>query len=98
MRKRLPTGNLHAGTGNRARCMVYMHHKTGYRVPVRIRSFPIRDKTTGKITGSVEIFSDDSQHRAMTSEVESLRQEAHTDALTGIGNRRYADLSLETTA
>ena len=74
---------------------VYMHHKTGYRVPVRIRSFPIRDKTTGKITGSVEIFSDDSQHRAMTSEVESLRQEAHTDALTGIGNRRYADLSLE---
>ncbi|WP_319532363.1 sensor domain-containing diguanylate cyclase [uncultured Cohaesibacter sp.] len=73
---------------------VYMHHKSGYRVPVYIRSFPMRDET-GKVTGAVEIFKDDSQHRAMTSEVENLRQETLTDPLSGIGNRRYADITLE---
>ena len=73
---------------------VYMHHKLGHRIPVNIRSFPIRDER-GKITGSVEVFKDNSQHLTMVSEFESLQQEVLTDALTGVGNRRYADLSLE---
>ena len=68
---------------------VFMHHKDGHRVPVNIRSLPIRDET-GKIIGSVEIFSD----IAVTSEVEALRQATVTDPLTGIGNRRQADISL----
>ena len=73
---------------------VYMHHKAGYRLPVHIRSFTTRDDN-GNVTGAVEIFADDRQHRAMISEVETLRQEALTDCLSGIGNRRYADITLE---
>lgn len=72
---------------------VYMHHKSGHRVPVHIRSLPIHDEE-GKIAGSVEIFSDNSQKLAMNSEVEALREAALTDPLSGIGNRRQADVSL----
>ncbi|PLW76664.1 sensor domain-containing diguanylate cyclase [Cohaesibacter celericrescens] len=73
---------------------VYMHHKSGHRIPVRVRSFPMRDEA-GKIMGSVEIFSDNSQRLAIRTEVEALRHEVLTDPLSGIGNRRYADISLE---
>ncbi|WP_319485937.1 sensor domain-containing diguanylate cyclase [uncultured Cohaesibacter sp.] len=73
---------------------VYMHHKEGHRIPVSIRSFPIRDKA-GKITGSVEVFKDNSQHLSMVTEFETLQQEVLTDPLSGVGNRRFADLSLE---
>ncbi|WP_316860238.1 sensor domain-containing diguanylate cyclase [uncultured Cohaesibacter sp.] len=73
---------------------VYMHHKSGYRVPVHIRSFPMRNDE-GKIIGSVEVFSDNSNRLAMLSEVEALRQDALIDPLSGIGNRRFADVTLE---
>ncbi|WP_321447227.1 sensor domain-containing diguanylate cyclase [uncultured Cohaesibacter sp.] len=73
---------------------VYMHHKAGHRIPVSIRSFPIRNEL-GKITGSVEVFKDNSQHLTMVSEFETLQQEVVTDPLTGVGNRRFADISLE---
>lgn len=72
---------------------VYMHHKAGHRIPVNIRSLPIRGDD-GRITGSVEIFSDNSQKIAMNSEVEALREAAFSDSLSGIGNRRQADISL----
>lgn len=72
---------------------VYMHHKSGHRIPVNIRSLPIHDDE-GKIAGSVEIFSDNSQKIAMNSEVEALREAAFTDPLPRIGNRRQADISL----
>lgn len=72
---------------------VFMHHKDGHRVPVSIRSLPMRDEE-GKIVGSVEIFSDRSHTMAISSEVEALRQATVTDPLTGIGNRRQADISL----
>lgn len=73
---------------------VYMHHKAGHRIPVCIRSFPIRN-AMGKITGSVEVFRDNSQHLTMVSEFETLQQEVLTDPLTGVGNRRFSDISLE---
>ncbi len=72
---------------------VFLHHKDGHRVPVSIRSLPMRDED-GKIVGSVEIFSDRSHTMAISSEVEALRQATVTDPLTGIGNRRQADISL----
>ena len=73
---------------------VYMHHKEGHRIPVNIRSFPIRDEN-GKITGSVEVFKDNSKQLSMITEFETLQQEVLTDPLTGIGNRRFSDLSLK---
>ena len=44
--------------GQRRESEVYLLHKNGYRVPVRIRVAPIED-AEGHIVGAMEIFSDD---------------------------------------
>ena len=72
---------------------VYMHHKDGHRIPVHIRSVPVRGEND-RIVGSIEIFSDNSEHAATANEVEALRQKVLTDPLSGIGNRRRADVAL----
>lgn len=74
---------------------VYMHHKFGHRVPVNVRATPMRDGQ-GTIIGAVEIFSDNSKSLSILNELEALRKETLTDQLTGIGNRRYADIAMET--
>lgn len=73
---------------------VYMHHKFGHRVPVCVRSSPMYDDD-GVIVGAVEVFRDISKDVNILQEMEKLRREALTDRLTGIGNRRYAELTME---
>lgn len=77
---------------------VYMHHKFGHRVPVLVRATPIRDKS-GAIIGAIEVFSHNVENAYVLKELETLRKETLSDPLTGIGNRRYAQMvmrSLET--
>ncbi|WP_415715004.1 diguanylate cyclase [Maridesulfovibrio sp.] len=71
---------------------VYMHHKLGHRVLINVKSFPIRDEL-GRITGAAEVFSKIEGPTDLTKELELLRQEAMTDPLTGIANRRCMDLA-----
>lgn len=73
---------------------VYLHHQFGHRVPVFVRSSPIRD-FMGNIIGAVEVFSENGEHLDIIKEIEGLRKEVLTDPLTTIGNRRYADISFE---
>jgi diguanylate cyclase (GGDEF)-like protein len=73
---------------------VYLHHRDGHRVPVLVRIGPIRDEH-GAITGAVETFSDNSQNYRSRQELEALRMMALIDPLTGVGNRRYAQDTLE---
>lgn len=73
----------------------FLHHKEGHRVPVSIRVSPVKDDS-GKITGAVEIFSDNSSRDSILEELEKLRNEAYTDSLTGAGNRRYLETVLDT--
>ena len=73
---------------------VYLHHKLGHRVPVHVRSSPMRDES-GEIVGAVEIFTDNGRQLDILKEMECLRREVLTDSLTGVGNRRYADIILE---
>jgi len=72
---------------------IYLHHKFGHRVPIFVRSSPMRDDN-GEIVGAVEVFSDNSKNINVLKEMEKLRQEVLSDPLTGVGNRRYADLTL----
>ena len=72
----------------------YMLHKKGYRVPVNISVSPIRDEN-GHIVGSVENFSDISPTLATEKRLHELESMALLDTLTSIGNRRFADTSLE---
>lgn len=73
---------------------VYMHHKFGHRVPISVRSMPMRNDA-GDIIGAVEVFKSNRKETNIIKEMEKLRQEALTDQLTGIGNRRYADINLK---
>jgi diguanylate cyclase (GGDEF)-like protein/PAS domain S-box-containing protein len=79
--------------GNIRESSVYLHHKLGHRVPVSVRTAPVRDEQ-GQICGAVEIFSDNSSSLQILHEYERLKQEAYLDPLTGIGNRRYGEMTL----
>ena len=63
----------------------YLHHRNGQRVPVFIRSAPLRNND-GVIVGAIELFS------ALLEELEQLRHENLVDALTRLGNRRYLEI------
>jgi diguanylate cyclase (GGDEF)-like protein/PAS domain S-box-containing protein len=67
---------------------VFLHHADGHRVPVLVRAAPLRD-AEGNILGAVETFSSDTGVRTIRSELQELRRTVQTDALTGVGNRRY---------
>lgn len=71
----------------------FLHHRDGHRVPVRVRTSPIRDER-GAVIGGIEIFDDDSAHASLQDEIESLRKLALIDPLTEVGNRRYLEIAL----
>ncbi len=73
----------------------YLHHKNGHRMPVFIRTAPVRDKT-GKIIGAVEIFSDNSVNLILRQRADELQKLALLDPVTGVGNRRYAEINIQT--
>jgi diguanylate cyclase (GGDEF)-like protein/PAS domain S-box-containing protein len=72
----------------------YLRHKDGHRVPVSIRTFPIRD-TEGAVTGAIEIFTDNSSKVAFLHRIEELQKMTILDHLTGLANRRYIEMSLD---
>lgn len=72
---------------------VFLRHKLGHKVPVTIQASPMVD-SSGKIIGAVEIFAENSESLNIRREMELLRKEVLTDELTGIGNRRYAELTM----
>jgi diguanylate cyclase (GGDEF)-like protein/PAS domain S-box-containing protein len=74
---------------------VFLHHKLGHRVPVITRITPVRDDN-GEVVGAIEIFTDISSSTQIIKELEDLKKEAYLDALTGIGNRKYGEISLST--
>jgi diguanylate cyclase (GGDEF)-like protein/PAS domain S-box-containing protein len=73
---------------------VYLKHKGGYRLPVEVSANPIRNGQ-GIITGAVETFSDNSAAVALNERLAEMEQLALIDKLTGIGNRRFADNTIE---
>lgn len=68
---------------------VFLHHKSGHRVPVTVRSIPIYDETL--IVGAVEIFVDDSEKHEFLENAKELETLLMLDQLTSLPNRRYID-------
>jgi diguanylate cyclase (GGDEF)-like protein/PAS domain S-box-containing protein len=73
---------------------VHLHHRDGHRVPVRVRVSPILD-AADRIVGAVEVFSPHGAHLAALQRIEELEALAYLDALTGVGNRRYTEQTLQ---
>jgi len=80
--------------GETREAKVYLHHKDGHRVSVWVRTAPLRDDE-GNTIGGIEIFSEHSTTTDLEVEIEELRKLALQDQLTGIGNRRYTEMMLQ---
>lgn len=73
---------------------VLLQHKSGRRVPVKIKAKPIRNQT-GEIIGALESFKDFSPEQKMRQQINELQLAANIDSMTGIANRRYMEQHLE---
>ena len=74
--------------------LVYLHHKDGHRVPVQVRTAPLRD-SSGEVVGGVEIFQDATAYLSQEEKVSILKKMAYLDPLTQVGNRRYLEDTLK---
>ena len=73
---------------------VYLHHKEGHRIPVRVKSIPVFDENE-KIVAAIEVFTDERYNQEAFTENRKLKEMLVTDPLTQISNRRYLDFHLE---
>ena len=67
---------------------VFLRHKDGHRVPVLVRTGPLKDRQ-GQVVGGIELFTDLSNILANNSRVRELEQLALLDNLTQLANRPY---------
>jgi diguanylate cyclase (GGDEF)-like protein len=72
---------------------VFFHHRNGFRVPITIRVAPIRDEQ-GATVGGVEVFTDNTPAAVALERLAELERLAYVDALTGLANRRYVEITL----
>ncbi len=72
---------------------VWLHHKRGHRVAVEVGVRPIHDRD-GRIIGAIETFTDGSVLAAAQERVAELEKLAMVDALTGVPNRRFLELTI----
>lgn len=72
---------------------VFLHHKDGHRVAVVTRIAPLR-AADGTVIGALEVFSDNTAQLAAEQEIQRLEKLSMLDPLTGLGNRRFAEMVL----
>lgn len=73
---------------------VFLHHKSGNRLPVLVKTMPMTDKD-GVIVGGMEFFTRIHLPAAALWEPLSLEQVDFVDSLTRLPNRRYLETELE---
>jgi diguanylate cyclase (GGDEF)-like protein/PAS domain S-box-containing protein len=79
--------------GNPREGRAFLKHAEGFRLPVAIRTMPIRD-AKGNLVGAAEIFNDNKSILAALQNVPSPEATILFDPLTGIGNRPHIELKL----
>jgi diguanylate cyclase (GGDEF)-like protein/PAS domain S-box-containing protein len=72
---------------------VFLHHKEGHRVPVKVKISPMRNGA-GEEIGAVEIFSDNSERLASLQLIDELLEKMYEESLTGLANRRFMERTI----
>jgi PAS domain S-box-containing protein/diguanylate cyclase (GGDEF)-like protein len=75
--------------GKPRECAVFLRHRRGHRLPVRVRSSPIHDQE-GNIVGAVEVF--DERSTPGRHAIWQLQNFGCLDELTTAANRRYGEM------
>lgn len=73
---------------------VFLHHKNGHRLPIRVRAHPLCD-SGGTVVGAAELFTDLRESSGVMQQMEDLKRQALTDSLTGLPNRACLEVELE---
>ena len=80
--------------GRRREINTYLRHKNGHMLPALVKVNAIRN-SKGAIIGGIQSFADNSAVMAIRERATDLEKMTLIDPLTGVGNRRYADMSLQ---
>jgi diguanylate cyclase (GGDEF)-like protein len=72
----------------------FLQHKLGHRVPVKVKTIPLRDQQ-GHLVGAVEIFRSTADDQRQEQLIEELSHLAMIDDLTRLPNRRHFDMQLD---
>jgi len=72
--------------GQAREAFVFLRHKRGYRVPVRVRVTAVRD-AQGIISGAAEVFEEHDLAQAGAQQTQTLESPHLVDRLTGLANR-----------
>lgn len=79
--------------GSERTAEVFFQHKDGHRVPVNVRVAPLRNDRN-EVVGGVEVFAVSFPTASAVERLAELEKLAFLDELTGLANRRYAEISL----
>ncbi len=80
-------------SGEDCRMESHLRHFDGHLVPLYMRIAIVKG-ATGKPTGAVVFFSDNSEQVAMRKELDSLRDNALIDPVTGVASQKYLEMNL----
>ncbi len=72
---------------------MFLQHKQGHRVPVKVRVTSVLDEH-GAVVGGLEVFSVSAYGSAAVERVAELEKMAFVDPLTGLPNRRFSEIAL----
>ncbi|HUT58325.1 MAG TPA: sensor domain-containing diguanylate cyclase [Phycisphaerae bacterium] len=73
---------------------VYLRHREGHLVPVHVRVAPIPDEE-GNIAGVIEVLTSNCPRGAEVLTTDQLQDVGLVDPLTGLSNRRYLQMRLQ---
>jgi len=79
--------------GQQRSAELYLKHKRGHRLAVRVRATPLVDDA-GRIVGAAEIFNAVGNRDAYQHRMDELQTLAFADPLTRLANRRYLEQAL----
>jgi diguanylate cyclase (GGDEF)-like protein/PAS domain S-box-containing protein len=87
---------LHAAIkdGKSREVNTFLKHRDGHRLPVLVKVNAIRD-ANGDIVGGIQSFNDNSSLLHIKKHAADLEKLSTFDGLTGVGNRRFADITLQ---
>lgn len=73
---------------------VYLQHKSGHRVPVKVRTIPLFNEKQ-QVVGALELFTENKDEVSLRNSLENYKKQSLEDPLTKAANRRYFSAIIE---